>query len=167
VLLAWWAIALVGLGGGIVNSLLLERNSLVLPAVRNEDGRRSIQLGFVSNLLFGLAAAFLPSLLGVAKLTQQQQLGVVFVAAMGGASFINTFIQKNQAEILTAQLEALELALDNPLRRLEVASPGRGAALLLIEAIKKARSVAEVQRLGTELVRVISAEPANPAGNAT
>jgi hypothetical protein len=75
----------------------------------------------VSNLLFGVAAAFLPSLLGVSELTQQQQLGVVFVAAIGGASFINTFTQKNQTEILAAQVRALELALDTP-RRLEAAA---------------------------------------------
>jgi hypothetical protein len=166
VLLAWWAIALVGLGGGIVASLLLERNSLVRPAVRNEDGGRRLELGFASNLLLGVAAAFLPSLLGVSELTQQQQLGIVFVAATGGASFINTFTQKNQTEILAAQVRALELALDNPLRRLEVAgSPGRGAALELVQAIKKARSVAEVHRLGAELVRVIAAQPANLPGN--
>jgi hypothetical protein len=147
---------------------LLERNSLILPAVRNEDGRRSIELGFVSNLLLGVADAFLPSLLGVSKLTQQQQLGVAFVAAIGAASFINTFIQKNQTEILVAQARALELALDNAPRRLEAAgSPGRGAALELIEAIKKARSVAEVQRLGAELVRVIAAQPASLPGNAS
>jgi hypothetical protein len=41
------------------------------------------------------------------------------------------------------------------------------AALELVEAIKKARSVAEVQRLGAELVRVIAADPADLPSNAS
>jgi hypothetical protein len=50
-LVAWWAIAVVGLGGGVVNSLLLEENSLILPAIRTEAGRRKLDLGSVSTFI--------------------------------------------------------------------------------------------------------------------
>jgi hypothetical protein len=33
------------------------------------------------------------------------------VAAIGGASFINTFIQRNQTRLVAAQVEALKQAL--------------------------------------------------------
>jgi hypothetical protein len=50
-LVAWWAIAVVGLGGGVVNSLLLEENSLILPAIRTEAGRRKLDLGSVNTFI--------------------------------------------------------------------------------------------------------------------
>jgi uncharacterized membrane protein YeaQ/YmgE (transglycosylase-associated protein family) len=108
---AWWAIALVGLGGGVANSLLLEENSLILPAIRLEAGRRKLDLGFLSNVALGIAAAFLPYLFGISKLSHHQQLGVSLVAAIGGASFINTFIQRNQTRLIAAQSEALDWVL--------------------------------------------------------
>jgi len=52
------AIALVGLGGAVANSLLLEENSLIVPAIRTEAGRRKVDLGFLSNVALGIAAAF-------------------------------------------------------------------------------------------------------------
>jgi hypothetical protein len=110
-LVAWWAIALVGLGGGVANSLLLEENSLILPAIRTEAGRRKLDLGFLSNIALGVAAAFLPYLFGISKLSHHQQLGVSLVAAIGGASFINTFIQRNQTKLVAARVEALEWTL--------------------------------------------------------
>jgi hypothetical protein len=94
-----------------VNSLLLEENSLILPAIRTEAGRRKLDLGFLSNLALGVAAAFLPYLFGISKLSDHQQLGVSLVAAIGGASFINTFIQRNQTRLVVAQVEALQRAL--------------------------------------------------------
>ena len=110
-MVAWWAITLVGLGGGVVNSLLLEENSLILPAIRTEAGRRKLDLGFLSNVALGVAAAFLPYLFGISKLSHHQQLGVSLVAAIGGASFINTFIQRNQTRLVAVQVEALQRAL--------------------------------------------------------
>src|SRR5690348_13173378 len=110
-LVAWWAIALVGLGGGVTNSLLLEENSLILPAIRTEAGRRRLDLGFLSNVALGIAAAFLPYLFGISKLSHHQQLGVSLVAAIGGASFINTFIQRNQTRLVVAQLDAVQRML--------------------------------------------------------
>jgi hypothetical protein len=50
-LVAWWAIAVVGLGGGVVNGLLLEENSLILPAIRTEAGRRKLDLGSVNTFI--------------------------------------------------------------------------------------------------------------------
>jgi hypothetical protein len=110
-LVQWWTIALLGLGGGVLNSLLLEGNSLILPALTRAGGKRRLELGFLSNLAFGVAAAFLPYLFGISKLSTHQQLGVSLVAAIGGASFINNFIQKKQLSLTTAQAEAFERAL--------------------------------------------------------
>ena len=109
--MSWWAVALVGLGGGVANSLLLEENSLILPAIRTEADRRKLDLGFLSNIALGIAAAFLPYLFGISKLSHHQQLGVSLVAAIGGASFINTFIQRNQTRLVAAQVEELQRAL--------------------------------------------------------
>jgi uncharacterized membrane protein YeaQ/YmgE (transglycosylase-associated protein family) len=94
-----------------VNSLLLEGNSLILPAIRMEDGKRKLDLGCLSNIALGIAAAFLPYLFGISKLSHHQQLGVSLVAAIGGASFINTFIERNQTTRVAAQAEAFERAL--------------------------------------------------------
>jgi hypothetical protein len=110
-MIAWWAIALVGFGGGVVNSLLLEANSLILPAVRIEDGRKKLDLGFLSNITLGIAASYLPYLFGIAKLSHHQQIGVSLLAAIGGASFINNFVQKNQMSAASAQVKALERAI--------------------------------------------------------
>jgi hypothetical protein len=113
---AWWVIALVGLGGGVVNSLLLEGNSLIIPALRAENGKKRLDLGFLSNIALGIAAAFLPYLFGISKLSHHQQLGVSLVAAIGGGSFINTFIQRKQTNLAAAQAEAFEKALREALR---------------------------------------------------
>lgn len=62
-----WYVLLVGLGGGVVNSLLVERNRLVVPALRKEDDRLLLDLGFISNIALGVAAAFLPYRFGIAS----------------------------------------------------------------------------------------------------
>ena len=103
-----WYVLLAGLGGGIVNSLLLERNRLIMPALQREDGRLLLDLGFVSNIALGVAAAFLPYLFGVAKLTHDQQLGVSLVAAIGGASFMSGLVQSRLTTVRAAQADAFE-----------------------------------------------------------
>jgi hypothetical protein len=103
-----WYVFLVGLGGGIVNSLLLERNSLILPAVRRERGTLRVELGFVSNVALGVVAAFLPYLFGISQLTHRQQVGVSLLAAIGGASFISGFVQRRQIAIRAAKADALD-----------------------------------------------------------
>jgi hypothetical protein len=60
-----WYVLLAGIGGGIVNSLLVERNRLILPSLRRDGGVLHLDLGFLSNVAIGVAAAFLPYLFGI------------------------------------------------------------------------------------------------------
>jgi len=53
-----WYVLLAGIGGWVVNSLLLGRSSLTMPSLRREGGTRRLDTGFVSNLALGVAAAF-------------------------------------------------------------------------------------------------------------
>jgi hypothetical protein len=111
-----WYILLAGVGGGIVNSLLVERSSLVVPSLRREGGDVRIDFGFVSNIALGIAAAFLPYLFGIEKLTHHQQIGVSLLGAIGGASFIGNFIQADRAAYREAQADLFERTLLDTLR---------------------------------------------------
>lgn len=113
-----WYVLLAGLGGGIVNSLLLERNRLIMPALRRENDRFLLDLGFLSNIALGVAAAFLPYLFGIDKLSHLQQIGVSLLGAIGGASFIGNFVYAERAASRSAQAailrDALRAALEIP-----------------------------------------------------
>jgi hypothetical protein len=111
-----WYVFITGIGGGVVNSLLVERSSLVVPSLRREGGILRGEFGFVSNIALGIAAAFLPYLFGIEKLTHHQQIGVSLLGAIGGASFIGNFVQADRAAYREAQADLFERTLLDTLR---------------------------------------------------
>jgi hypothetical protein len=111
-----WYVFITGIGGGVVNSLLVERSSLVVPSLRREGGILRVEFGFVSNIALGIAAAFLPYLFGIEKLTHHQQIGVSLLGAIGGASFIGNFVQADRAAYREAQADLFERTLLDTLR---------------------------------------------------
>ncbi len=96
-------IVAIGGVGGIVNALQLHGNTLVWPRLR-KDG---LDVGFLGNILYGVVAAFLPYLLGIASLSQNQQMGISLVSAIGGSSFITTFIQRREVDLSNKKLDAV------------------------------------------------------------
>ncbi len=105
-----WSI-LMGAVGGVANSLLLE-DGFALPfvAVKEKD-QRVWKLGFVSNILLGAIAALATYLLGAYKLEPLNQLGIALVSGIGGGNVLVSFMQKQDASLLKAKVEAYEQAL--------------------------------------------------------
>jgi len=108
--LVWLLIALVGVGGGIVNALLLESNTLLLPKFVMRNGHSGIHLGFLSNVAIGVAGAFLTYLLGSASLSTGQQVGLALVGSIGGSSFVSSFVQRQQVDLLNARAQGFREA---------------------------------------------------------
>jgi hypothetical protein len=71
----WWAIALTGAGGGIINALLSEAHILWLPGFfKHEINGWGLRTGFLANAAIGIASGFLAYLLGD-KITRPSKLG--------------------------------------------------------------------------------------------
>jgi hypothetical protein len=121
-----WYVLLAGIGGGIVNSLLVERNTLILPSLRRDGGTIQVDLGFLSNVALGVAAAFLPYLFGIDKLNHHQQIGLSLLGAIGGASFIANFVYAQRAASRSAQAAAMRDALRAALEISDPPTDGQG-----------------------------------------
>ncbi len=81
-----WSI-LLGVIGGVANSLLLE-DGFALPFVLvKEHNRRVWHAGFISNILLGAIAALATYLLGAYKLELLNRLGIALVSGIGGAMY--------------------------------------------------------------------------------
>ncbi len=97
--------------GGVANSLLLEEGSALLFVLVKEHNRRVWHAGFLSNILLGAIAALATYLLGAYKLELLNQLGIALVSGIGGGNVLTSLMQKQQATVLKAQMEALEEAI--------------------------------------------------------
>lgn len=105
-----WSI-LLGVIGGVANSLLLEDGFALPFVVVKEHNRRVWNPGFFSNVLLGAIAALATYLLGAYKLELLNQLGIALVSGIGGGNVLTSLMQKQQTSILKAQMEALEEAV--------------------------------------------------------
>lgn len=99
---------LMGMLGGVANSLLLE-DGFVYPrkVVRSKD-RTLIDPGVFGNLLLGGITALTTNLLGASHLELSNQLGIALVSGVGGGNILTSLLQKYETGILKAQMEALE-----------------------------------------------------------
>ena len=101
----------MGVIGGVANSLLLEEGfALPFTAVKGQN-QRVWHAGFISNVLLGAIAALATYLLGAYKLELLNQLGIALVSGIGGGNVLTSLMQKQQTTVLKAQMEALEQAL--------------------------------------------------------
>src|SRR5438270_13037883 len=108
-MLPWWVITLTGLAGGLVNALLLHEGILWLPrrAVNTSTGGLGFDLGFVGNMIVGATAAWLAFTANIGSLAPLQQALLAFGSAVGGAAFLNGFLQQRHIGVLRAEVSAL------------------------------------------------------------
>jgi len=105
-----WSV-LMGVVGGVANSLLIEDGFALPYLITREHNRRVWHPGFMSNILLGAIAALATYLLGAYKLELLNQLGIALVSGIGGGNVLTSLMQKQQTTVLKAQMEALEEAL--------------------------------------------------------
>jgi hypothetical protein len=79
--------------------------------VVDKQNRRVWRPGFISNIALGALAALATYLLGAYKLGLFNQLGIALVSGIGGGNVLTSLMQKQQSNVLKAQMEALEEAL--------------------------------------------------------
>jgi hypothetical protein len=103
----WWTF-LIGMLGGVANSLLVEEG-FVLPQLRNEEKKGKIfRPGFIGNMVLGGIAALATYLLGASRLEFLSQLGIALVSGVGGGNVLTSLMQKQETGVLKAQMEGLE-----------------------------------------------------------
>jgi hypothetical protein len=107
-----WSV-LMGIIGGLANSLLIEDGFALPLVVVDKQNRRVWRPGFISNVLLGAIAALATFLLGAYKLELFNQLGIALVSGVGGGNVLASLMQKQQSNVLKAQMEALEEVLRN------------------------------------------------------
>lgn len=76
--------------------------------VAKRPNRRVWHPGFISNILLGAIAALATYLLGAYKLEILNQLGIALVSGIGGGNVLTSLMQRQEATVLKARLEALE-----------------------------------------------------------
>ena len=109
-----WSV-LMGIIGGVANSLLIEDGFALPLVVVDKQNRRVWRPGFISNIVLGAIAALATYLLGAYKLELFNQLGIALVSGVGGGNVLTSLMQKQQSNVLKAQMEALEEVLRNAL----------------------------------------------------
>jgi len=104
----WWLVSLIGVLGGVANSLLLE-GGFVVPHLSQEEKRGTIWMpGFLGNMALGGIAALATHWLGAARLEISSQLGIALLSGVGGGNVLTSLLQKHETVILRAQMEGLE-----------------------------------------------------------
>lgn len=103
----------MGIIGGVANSLLIEEGFALPLVVVDKQNRRVWRPGFISNIVLGAIAALATYLLGAYKLELLNQLGIALVSGIGGGNVLTSLMQKQQSNVLKAQMEAFEEALRN------------------------------------------------------
>jgi hypothetical protein len=77
------------------------------------SGRQAESKSLASWVHFQHRAALATYLLGAYKLELFNQLGIALVSGIGGGNVLTSLMQKQQSNVLKAQMEALEEALRN------------------------------------------------------
>lgn len=103
--------ALLGMLGGVANSLLLDSGFAVPRTVTLEEGKRIWNPGFIGNLVLGALASVVIYLMGASGLPLLNLYGVSILSGVGGGNLLASLVQKYESSILRVQTEMLERAL--------------------------------------------------------
>ena len=113
-MIGWQVICLVGALGGLVNSLLVNQNKLLIPWLIRPAGQRwSIDLGLLANAAVGAAAAVITETLGgVATLDNTHQIGMCLLAGLGGGNLLTSLVQRFSGDLTSEKADSLEKLLE-------------------------------------------------------
>ena len=105
----FWSI-LVGILGGVANSLLVEEG-FVMPRIVRDKERTVWKAGFLSNVFLGGVAALATYALGASELTLLRQLGIALVSGVGGGNILVSLMQKQETALLKSRVDTLQAAV--------------------------------------------------------
>lgn len=106
----------MGVLGAVANCILVEGGFAIPRKVAKDSNRVVIDLGFLGTILLGAVAAVATYLLGTSTLSAARQLGIAVIAGVGGGNVLTSLAQKQEAQILKAQMDALDAALREALK---------------------------------------------------
>ena len=98
-----WSIV-VGMLGGVANSLLVEEG-FVLPHLVRIENRTVWKPGFLSNILLGGIAALATYALGASEL---KPLGIALISGVGGGNILVSLMQKQETTLLKTRIDTLQ-----------------------------------------------------------
>lgn len=104
-MLDWWVVGLIGIGGGIVNHILIEGGGVVLPSHGLKGRAHRFDLGVFANMATGAAAATVAYLAAGGSLSAVQHALVAAVGAIGGANFLTSFVQRGESALTGTKAE--------------------------------------------------------------
>lgn len=110
------ATILMGMIGGVANSLLVEEGFAKPRRIIKGHDKVVWNPGFIGNVILGAIAAMATYLLGASELKLLSQLGIALVSGIGGGNVLNSLRQKEESSILKARMEALADALEQATR---------------------------------------------------
>jgi hypothetical protein len=105
----FWSI-LVGILGGVANSLLVEEGFVIPRIVRYKD-RTVWKAGFLSNVFLGGIAALATYALGASELKPLGQLGIALISGVGGGNVLVSLMQKQETALLKTRVDTLQAAI--------------------------------------------------------
>lgn len=101
-----WSIV-VGMLGGVANSLLVEEG-FVLPHLVRLENRAVWKPGFLSNIVLGGIAAPATYALGASELKPLGQLGIALISGVGGGNILVSLMQKQETALLKTRVDTLQ-----------------------------------------------------------
>jgi hypothetical protein len=113
---------ILGLIGGLANSILIDKGFAFPRTLTTDDNRRIWDPGFFGNLTLGAIASVLVYYLGSSQLPSANQAAVSIISGIGGGNLLTSVVQKYEASLLQTKLEGLERTVRN------LSQPPNGAA---------------------------------------
>jgi ABC-type Mn2+/Zn2+ transport system permease subunit len=101
-----WSIV-VGMLGGVANSLLIEEG-FVIPHWVRQQNCTVWKPGFLSNIVLGGIAALATYFLGASELKPLSQLGIALISGMGGGNILVSLMQKQETALLKTRVDTLQ-----------------------------------------------------------
>jgi uncharacterized membrane protein YeaQ/YmgE (transglycosylase-associated protein family) len=98
---------IVGMLGGIANSLLVEEG-FVLPHFVRLESHTVWKPGFLSNIILGGVAALATYALGASELKPLGQLGIALISGVGGGNILVSLMQKQETALLKTRIETFQ-----------------------------------------------------------
>jgi len=99
-MLDWYWVLLIGIGGGLLNATVIEGNVLWYPRRRRGRDGTALDPGFLRNVGAGVGAAYIAWLISITSGSQwTQQALLAFGGAIGGASTLSSYTQKEKAAV--------------------------------------------------------------------